>query len=144
MTKRPFPLPRWLKPAAGVAAVVVVAVLLVPGLSAGGSGPAVESPLKTAEKGPCLLPAPDMRRQHQALLFEEQEMAVRHGLRNPQNSLNRCVTCHAVSDDDGQPIPYQDERHFCRACHRQVAVSLDCFNCHRSTPLTPPESAEKP
>ena len=144
MKKRLVPLRRWLQRAATVAVVVMVAVLWLPGRSGEGSVPESAPALETADSGPCLLPAPDMRRQHQALLFEEQKRAVRQGLRNAQHSLNRCVTCHAVSDQTGQPVSYEDTRHFCRACHLQVAVALDCFTCHRSTPLTPGQTGSEP
>ena len=64
-------------------------------------------------------------------------MAVRHGIRDPEASLTRCVACHAVHDEAGQPVSYEDERHFCRACHMQVAIAPDCFSCHLSTPMIP-------
>ena len=144
MTNRSLFVRRWPKPSVSVVGVLAVAVIFGPGLSMGGADPTAEAVVKTAEEGPCLLPRADMRRRHKALLFEEQELAVRHGQRNPEASLNRCVTCHAVLDDVGQVIPYEDERHFCRACHVQVAVALDCFSCHRSTPIAPLESAANP
>jgi predicted CXXCH cytochrome family protein len=75
-----------------------------------------------------------MRRQHSRLLREERRMAVRYGKRNPGTSLGRCIACHAVFDAAGQPVAYDNERHFCRACHAKVAVAPDCFSCHRSTP----------
>lgn len=150
MIRRPLPFWRWWKPVPAIAglALAAFAMLLVPGLSEGRSNPpepaAVANPVATALPGPCLLPAPEMRRQHMEILFEERTQAVRHGVRDPEASLTRCVACHAVHDDSGQPVSYADERHFCRACHMRVAVAPDCFSCHRSTPAAPDPAEEKP
>ncbi len=146
MTKRPLTSGRWLKPVAamtGVAIMTIVA-LLAPGLSAGPSNLSEQSSVKTALPGPCLLPASEMRRKHKALLFEERTKAVRNGIRNPEASLTRCVACHAVHDEAGVAVAYEDERHFCRACHMRVAVAPDCFSCHRSTPMAPDPAEGKP
>jgi hypothetical protein len=51
------------------------------------------------------------------------------------------VSCHAVKGADGAPVSYADENHFCRSCHSYAAVSIDCFECHKSTPDAPPKSA---
>ena len=118
--------------AIGLAAIAVLA----PDLTAGRSPETLEAAVTTAMDGPCLLPAPDMRRQHKSLLFNERTMVVRHGQRDPDASLNRCVTCHATFNAAGMAISYDDERHFCSSCHAEVAVKLDCFSCHRSTPDT--------
>lgn len=143
MIKRPLPLRCWLRAAAAMAGLAVV-TLLVPGLTEGWSDQGQPSVIETALPGPCLLPAPEMRRQHKALLYEERTRAVRHGVRNPEASLTRCVACHAIHDEAGQPVSYEDERHFCRACHMQVAIAPDCFSCHRSTPMAPDLAEAKP
>lgn len=125
------------RPLAVVAGLLLMAAVAVavPGSGAGRPPASDAVAVRTAGAGPCLLPAPEMRRRHMDLLYAERTRAVRQGLRNPEASLNRCVSCHAVLDAGGRPVPYQDERHFCRACHLQVAVAPDCFSCHRSTPV---------
>ncbi len=143
MTKRPHPLRRWLKAVVAMAGLAFV-VLLVPSLGETRSELGQPSAVKTALPGPCLLPASEMRRQHKGLLYEERTRAVRHGIRDPEASLTRCVACHAIHDEAGQPVTYEDERHFCRACHMQVAIAPDCFSCHLSTPMTPDPAEEKP
>ena len=143
MSKRAPPLRRWLKPLAALAGMALV-VLLVPSLGETRTDLDQPSAVKTALPGPCLLPAPEMRRQHKGLLYEERTNAVRHGIRNPETSLTRCVACHAVHDEAGQPVTYEDERHFCRSCHMQVAIAPDCFSCHLSTPMTLDKAEEKP
>jgi hypothetical protein len=122
------------RPAAAIAAAMAVAaaMLLAPGPGRGSS----ETPaaaVEAAQQEPCLLPPAEMRRRHRDLLLDERRMAVRHGKRNPEASLSRCIGCHAVFAG-GEPVPYDDERHFCRSCHAKVAVAPDCFSCHRSTP----------
>lgn len=137
---------RWLKPVTAIAgmALVAIAVLLVPGAGQGQSNPDEQPAVMTALPGPCLLPAAEMRRQHKDILFQERTQAVRHGIRDPEASLTRCVACHAVHDEGGQPVSHEDERHFCRACHMRVAIAPDCFSCHRSTPMTPEPAEDKP
>lgn len=119
-------------------AVVAAAAFLAPALTAGQQttivAKAATDEATAATSGPCLLPSPDMRRQHKWLLFAERQAAVHEGRRNPAVSLERCVTCHVQVDAAGQPIDFADERHFCRGCHATVAIELDCFSCHRSTP----------
>ncbi len=75
------------------------------------------------------------RKNHPLLLLQDRDLALRAGERDIQASIASCVVCHAVKDDvTGQPVPYEDERNFCRVCHDYVAVRIDCFVCHRSTP----------
>ena len=44
---------------------------------------------------------------------------------------------------DGQPVSYDDPKHFCRSCHSYASVSIDCFECHASKP-EPEKAAEIP
>ena len=74
------------------------------------------------------------RKNHMVLLRHDRDLTLRDGERDVQASLAACVTCHAVKDDAGEAVPITDERNFCRVCHDYVAVKLDCFTCHRSTP----------
>lgn len=124
-------------PLAPLAIALAAAAFLTPALTAEKQTTAAAQATTDATAdtgGPCLLPSPDMRRQHKWLLFAEQKAAVHEGRRDPAVSLERCVSCHAQFDAAGQPIQFADERHFCRGCHATVAIELDCFTCHRSTP----------
>jgi hypothetical protein len=134
------------RPLAVAAGLLVVAAVVAaaPGSGAGRSPGADAAAVRTAEQGPCLLPAAEMRRRHMDLLYAERTRAVRQGLRNPEASLTRCVSCHAVLDAGGRPVAYQDERHFCHACHLRVAIAPDCFSCHRSTPETQARAGATP
>ena len=123
----------WLGALAAVMLGLVAIALLAP--AAGQVRPAVLA-AGSAAQGPCLLPAPQMRRSHMDLLYHERALAVRQGIRDPDARLQRCVTCHAVRDASGAPVSFDDQRHFCRSCHDQAAVGIDCFSCHRSTPAT--------
>ncbi len=127
-------LPGWWKAGAGLAAAALL-VLAPFAVASDRHGVGVDAAtVATALEGPCLMPAPEMRRHHPALLAQERVRAVRRGQRNPRHSIERCVACHAIADASGDAIPHEDERHFCRACHLRVAVAADCFSCHRSTP----------
>ena len=114
----------------GFAALVV----MVLALQAANEAPRLPVTASAAAQGPCLLPVLEMRRVHMDLLYDERRAAVGQGLRNPEARIERCVACHAVRDAAGAPISVADSRHFCRSCHDQVAVRIDCFSCHRSTP----------
>ncbi|MBU6207342.1 MAG: hypothetical protein KGQ42_06610, partial [Alphaproteobacteria bacterium] len=85
----------------------------------------------------CVLPTPEMRRDHMKLLLQGRDMTVHQGLRGQKYSLEGCVNCHTVRDEHGQPVGYDDPRHFCRSCHGYAAVKIDCFECHSSKPTTP-------
>ena len=76
-----------------------------------------------------------MRKFHMELMKHDRDMTLREGDRDIDASLKQCFDCHVVKDErTGDPVTYDDERHFCRTCHDYVAVKVDCFMCHRSTP----------
>ena len=77
----------------------------------------------------------NMRKFHMELMKHDRDMTLRDGERDIGASLKECFECHTVKDEEtGDPVTYEDERHFCRTCHDFVAVKVDCFMCHRSTP----------
>ncbi|RME16367.1 MAG: Hdr-like menaquinol oxidoreductase cytochrome c subunit [Alphaproteobacteria bacterium] len=107
------------------------------GAAAGGSYPAV--PAATGD------PHPEgndyWRLHHMDLLQHDRDKTVREGIRNlsPDDvaitaSIGTCFDCHAVKDEQGEYVSFDDPRHFCRVCHDYAAVTIDCFECHRSTP----------
>ena len=74
------------------------------------------------------------RRNHMNLMKHDRDSTLRDGDRDIAASLNGCFDCHAAKNDAGQIVTYESEQHFCRSCHDYVAVKVDCFMCHRSTP----------
>jgi len=74
------------------------------------------------------------RRNHMDLMRHDRDLTMRDGNRDIGASLKGCFDCHATKDGTGQIVTYESDRHFCRACHDYVAVKVDCFMCHRSTP----------
>jgi len=74
------------------------------------------------------------RRNHMVMMKHDRDLTMYNGDRAVAASLGGCFDCHAVKDEAGQPVTYQDARHFCRSCHDYAAVRVDCFMCHRSTP----------
>jgi [DsrC]-trisulfide reductase subunit J len=74
------------------------------------------------------------RENHPDLLRHDRDRTVRDGEREIQASLKGCMVCHAVTNESGNVVTYESEQNFCRVCHEYVAVKIDCFICHRSTP----------
>lgn len=121
------------------AALLVLVALMV--LVAGGAGSACAQegsrlgPVIPKAKGKrCVADTDFMRRSHMTLLTHDRDRTARQGVRPVKGSLKGCVDCHAVPGKAGKPVSYKDPKHFCRVCHDYVAVKLDCFECHRSTP----------
>ena len=75
------------------------------------------------------------RKNHMEYMKHDRDMALREGETEIGASLGQCFDCHAVKDEAGDYVTYEEsEKHFCRACHDYAAVKVDCFMCHRSTP----------
>lgn len=106
------------------------------GAAADGVGPVV--PTATGEPHPV---DENWRANHMAYLLHDRDLTLRDGVRDlgPDDheinaSIGECFDCHAVKDEAGEFVTFEDERHFCRVCHDYAAVTIDCFSCHRSTP----------
>ncbi len=82
-----------------------------------------------------------MRINHMDMLKHDRDRVVRQGVRNEDNSLAQCISCHVVKGEDNKPVTIKSEEHFCRVCHDFTAVKLDCFSCHNSVPETPLQSS---
>jgi hypothetical protein len=67
-------------------------------------------------------------------LKHDRDEVMIHGDRTVTYSFAGCVNCHAGTDDSGSYQPINSEGQFCQACHEKLAVNLDCFQCHRTTP----------
>ena len=74
------------------------------------------------------------RKNHMTLMQHDRDLTVRDGIRQVGASLKGCFDCHAATDAERNIVTYESDKHFCRSCHDFVAVKIDCFMCHRSTP----------
>lgn len=85
----------------------------------------------------CVAPTDEMRREHMNMILHQRDETVRDGIRgiSAKYSLKDCIDCHAGYDEHDKPIPINAEGQFCESCHTYAAVSIDCFACHRTTPL---------
>ncbi len=83
------------------------------------------------------------RRNHMNLMRHDRDQTMRDGNREVEASLKGCFDCHAAADGEGTIVTYESDKHFCRSCHDFVAVKVDCFMCHRSTPEGVDETADE-
>jgi hypothetical protein len=121
---------------------LILVALTAPCLAEDGAG---RVPVPHPPKGQgdhCVADTAFMRRYHMMMLVDHRKDAVHQGVRTPQYSLAGCVSCHAVKGEDGQPVSFASEKHFCRSCHSYAAVKIDCFECHASRPETPAKAAD--
>jgi hypothetical protein len=93
-----------------------------------------------AKKEACVAPTEDIRRNHMDYLKHGRDDVVRDGIRISRFQLHGCIACHASVEESGNYRPVDEEGEFCSSCHEYAAVSLACFQCHRTTPE--PASAE--
>ncbi len=94
-------------------------------------------PLPTIAQGKgdqCVEPLDVIRRDHMDLLNHQRDRTTYEGIRTKQHSLKNCIECHASKDDEGQWVPVNAPGQFCNSCHSYAAVSMDCFQCHATTP----------
>ena len=85
----------------------------------------------------CVEPTDIMRKQHMQFLLHQRDLTMRQGIRTEQHSLNQCVECHVQKNNQGEFIPINAPEQFCAACHTFTSVSIDCFDCHATTPDLP-------
>ena len=97
-----------------------------------------------ATGGTCVRDAAFMRVNHMNFLIHRRDASVLEGKRKRAESLNPCVTCHAVPGTGGQPVGFDSPKHFCRTCHDYAAVRVDCFECHNARPGPPPRQTKAP
>ena len=96
-----------------------------------------EVPSPTIPKGnaeQCVRPTDEMRVHHMEYILHQRDLTMHEGIRTKQFSLKECIHCHTVKDDAGKAVTIKDQRHFCNSCHSYAAVTIDCFECHASTP----------
>ncbi len=127
-----------------LAALFAGAALHASALADDGAG---RTPMPTIPKGKgdhCVRSTDFMRRYHMVMLKRQRDETVHEGVRGGDFSIRSCVNCHAVNGPDGQPVGYDNPKHFCRSCHSYASVSIDCFECHASKPSPPEKAAEAP
>ncbi|MGD8587288.1 MAG: sulfur reduction protein DsrJ [Chromatiales bacterium] len=108
--------------------------LAVPALQAEAESSLVTEGSEAASLDACVAPTQEIRRYHMKYLKHDRDEVVIEGDRRVKYSLAACVNCHAGTDDAGSYQPVNAEGQFCDACHDSLAVSPDCFQCHRTTP----------
>ena len=95
----------------------------------------VPMPAIPAAKGThCVRPVVWMRQNHMTLLMQVRYEAVHEGIRNKDESLPGCLSCHVSKLADGSYPAATSKKFFCNACHAYAGVSIDCFSCHTSRP----------
>ena len=82
----------------------------------------------------CVRPVAWMRKNHMKLLMRVRYEAVHEGIRNRQESLPGCISCHVSRLADGKYPSVTSSKFFCNACHQYVGVRIDCFSCHSNRP----------
>ena len=82
----------------------------------------------------CVEPTSVMRRDHMRFLFEQRDATVHQGIRTERHSLTGCVQCHVNRDRAGVALAVNATGQFCASCHEYAGVSMDCFDCHATTP----------
>ena len=114
--------------------LLLVVLVLTPAAaqtpSSGFGAVAIPEPPKTRLAAECVEPVEVMRREHMHLLDHQRDRSVIDGERDGRYSLVACMDCHNPVDSAGQAPRYDDEEHFCAACHTYASVDIDCFECH--------------
>ena len=116
--------------------LALLAAGLLCGLSASAlSDSAVTEGSRAAGLESCVAPTEDMRRNHMEYLKHQRDETVHEGIRGAKYSLVECVDCHASPANGGDVSPpINAPGEFCQGCHAFAAVSIDCFQCHRTVP----------
>lgn len=117
------------------AAAIAAAALLIAIPAGAGDGVPIPQPAK-GKGDKCVNDTSFMRRYHMKMLKHQRDDTMHQGIRTEQYSLKGCIDCHAVAGPDTKPVTFESADHFCRTCHDYAAVSIDCFQCHASTPRT--------
>ena len=111
-------------------AVFIVACVI--SITAYARAPVPDIPRGKGEQ--CVEETDFMRKNHMELILHQRDETMHRGIRTKKHSLKECIECHAVNDNNGQPVSHLDSKHFCVQCHEYASVSIDCFDCHASKP----------
>ncbi len=77
----------------------------------------------------------EMRTNHMNLLKHKRDRTVYQGIRTVEHSLHGCIDCHVPVPTIDKTIKHTDREHFCTTCHIELAVKIDCFECHADRPV---------
>jgi hypothetical protein len=86
----------------------------------------------------------DMRSNHMHRLTHKRDETMYQGIRTPKHSFNACINCHVPAPTTDKVVKHTDPEHFCATCHIEVAVKLDCFQCHADRPAVETAEVVKP
>ena len=89
---------------------------------------------KANEEFGCVEPVTEMRKNHMNFILHQRDDTMYKGIRTSKYALAECINCHVSPEQNGTYASYDEEEHFCNACHTYTAVNIDCFGCHRDTP----------
>lgn len=121
-----------LRRTATIAVALVALVVGVTPMLARADGSRVPLPTYNVDRSTkCVAPPEVMRRTHMEMLKHRRDKTVHQGVRGGDESLNRCLSCHA-DKTSGKAIGAPDA--FCQSCHDYAGVRLDCFECHQGRP----------
>jgi len=126
----------------GIVLSLSLVTVAVPGISDENSELIIPKATKSAGKDKCVLPVPEMRRNHKFHILHQRDETVHEGIRTKQFSLTECINCHVPVKPKGQEVRVSSNKHFCNSCHTYTAVSIDCFQCHNDQPTTNPYTAK--
>jgi hypothetical protein len=112
------------------AAIALMAVVAMPVARAEGSRVPLPT-LNVDRSTTCVAPPDVMRRTHMEMLKHRRDKTVHQGVRGGDESLTRCLSCHA-DKTTGAAVGAPDA--FCQSCHDYAGVRLDCFECHQGRP----------
>ncbi len=99
------------------------------------AGEAIEGSAQAEAAGAqCVRPTDYMRRNHFEVIKHQRNITVHQGVRQTDDSLAKCIDCHARKDAAGEYVAVNAVGQFCDGCHDYVAVTITCFSCHTSIP----------
>ncbi len=125
----------------GLISIGLLAGALLAPAAQGADGDYVVPGSKAAGLENCVEPTEFMRRNHMEVIKHQRDATVHQGIRSTKHSLADCVACHVSKGPDQSYLAVSDETQFCGACHGFAAVTLDCFQCHATTPVDPAAGA---
>jgi hypothetical protein len=91
----------------------------------------------------CVEPTDVMRRDHMRFLTHQRDETTHRGIRTKKHSLVECLECHTRKDAQGKFMPVNAEGEFCNVCHDYSGVTMDCFECHATTPRQPKSASPR-
>ena len=107
-------------------------------LPAGAEAPRPDIPEANArysEAQGCVEPTEEMRKNHMEYILHQRDETMRQGVRGSRHSLEECINCHVPKQESGRIVRSDSKEHFCSSCHTYAGVRIDCFSCHRDTPM---------